>query len=53
MPNSVEEFLQHATFEEVDLSYKIANTTIDQVVEAVLKNKIVFCTGLREPVRLI
>lgn len=39
MPNAVEEFLQHSTYEEVDLSYKIANTTIDQVVEAVLNKQ--------------
>ena len=36
MPNYVEEFLQHAAYEEVDLRDKVANTTIDQVVEVVL-----------------
>ena len=39
MPNYVEEFLQHAAYEEVDLRDKVANTTIDQVVEVVLKKQ--------------
>ena len=37
MPSSVEQFLSQAEYEDVDISNKIANTSIEQLIEAVIK----------------